>query len=199
MSTVTVFTAERMQEIENNAIVSGTVVGDDLILTTFDNTDINAGNVRGATGATGAAGEVTTAELEAYLPKYDDPADLLADSTSIAALILLNSTYGYVLARKQVGVWVATLGPVAFTDTADETGVVYLTASTFGFVSIISAQADANWGSSFDSLQIAQAKVVTGDIQIRGFFVNEDQTDSAIAPAASITVAGSVIMTGKWE
>lgn len=48
MSTVTGFTAERMLAIENGTVVDGSVVGDNLILTTKDGTPIDAGNVRGA-------------------------------------------------------------------------------------------------------------------------------------------------------
>lgn len=52
MSTVTVFTAERMQAIEDGTVTSGEVVGDNLILTKHDGTEVNAGNVRGAAGPT---------------------------------------------------------------------------------------------------------------------------------------------------
>lgn len=50
MATITGYTAARMQEIEDQAIVGGTIVGDDLVLNRFDGGTVNAGNVRGATG-----------------------------------------------------------------------------------------------------------------------------------------------------
>ena len=50
MATVTSFTAARMAAIEAASIVSGSVVGDNLILTKHDGSTVNAGNVRGATG-----------------------------------------------------------------------------------------------------------------------------------------------------
>lgn len=53
MATVTGFTAARMQTIEDSTVVDGNIVGDDLILLTRDNTEINAGNVRGPVGPTG--------------------------------------------------------------------------------------------------------------------------------------------------
>ena len=56
MTAVTGLTAARMAEIEAASVVSGEVVGDDLILTKFDTTTINAGDVRGPQGVTGAAG-----------------------------------------------------------------------------------------------------------------------------------------------
>lgn len=56
MATVTGFTAARMQEIEDTTIVDGNIVGDNLILQRRDLVNIDAGNVRGATGPTGATG-----------------------------------------------------------------------------------------------------------------------------------------------
>jgi hypothetical protein len=56
MATVTGFTASKMLEIENAAIVAGGVVLDDLILTRHDGTSFNAGNVRGPKGDTGDTG-----------------------------------------------------------------------------------------------------------------------------------------------
>jgi hypothetical protein len=56
MATVTGLTSARMLAIEAASIVSGTISGDNLILTKFDGNTINAGNVRGATGPTGPDG-----------------------------------------------------------------------------------------------------------------------------------------------
>lgn len=56
MATITGFTAEHMQEIENTTIVDGDVVGDNLILHPRNAADINAGNVRGPKGDTGNTG-----------------------------------------------------------------------------------------------------------------------------------------------
>lgn len=51
MATVTSFTAARMEAIEGEAVISGSVVGDDLILQKHNGETINAGNVRGAPGS----------------------------------------------------------------------------------------------------------------------------------------------------
>lgn len=64
MTTVTGFTAARMLDIENNSIISGTIVGDNLILTRQGGGTVNAGNVRGATGDPG----VSLADFNAHLP-----------------------------------------------------------------------------------------------------------------------------------
>lgn len=56
MATVTGYTAARMKQIEDASIIDGDVVGDDLILTRFDTTQVNAGNVRGAQGVQGSPG-----------------------------------------------------------------------------------------------------------------------------------------------
>jgi hypothetical protein len=55
MASVTGYTAAKMEELADANIVDGEVVGDDLILTRRNLTQINAGNVRGATGPTGPA------------------------------------------------------------------------------------------------------------------------------------------------
>ncbi len=56
MATVTGYTAARMKEIEDAAIIDGAVVLDDLILTRYDAAEINAGNVRGPQGIQGPPG-----------------------------------------------------------------------------------------------------------------------------------------------
>lgn len=61
MATVTGFTAARMTQIENETVVDGDVVGDDLILTRRDGVTINAGNVRGPQGIQGLTGQVPEA------------------------------------------------------------------------------------------------------------------------------------------
>lgn len=76
MASVTGYTAARMQEIENAAIVDGEVVGDDLILTRFDTTTINAGNVRGPIGP----GNTNNA-WTAYTPTISQGASTNIDKT----------------------------------------------------------------------------------------------------------------------
>lgn len=56
MATVTVYTADRMKNIEDSSVVSGQVVGDNLILTKKSGATMNAGNVRGPRGSNGAPG-----------------------------------------------------------------------------------------------------------------------------------------------
>src|SRR3954463_6941119 len=56
MATVTGLTAERMLAIEGASVIDGEVLGDHLILSKFDGTQIDAGNVRGPVGPTGPTG-----------------------------------------------------------------------------------------------------------------------------------------------
>lgn len=59
MATVSSFTAERMKAIEDNAIVDGSIVGDNLVLTKHNGETVDAGNVRGPSGPPGdITGEV---------------------------------------------------------------------------------------------------------------------------------------------
>lgn len=56
MATVTVYTAEKMQEIQDGSIVDGDVVSGHLILTKYDGSQIDAGPVEGPAGPTGPTG-----------------------------------------------------------------------------------------------------------------------------------------------
>lgn len=56
MATVTGLTAARMLEIEAASVVDGDVVGDNLVLTRHDGSQIAAGNVRGPQGVPGTPG-----------------------------------------------------------------------------------------------------------------------------------------------
>lgn len=58
MTTVTSYTAARMQEIEDSAIVDGNIVGSNLILSRHDGATIDAGSVVGPTGPAGPAGSL---------------------------------------------------------------------------------------------------------------------------------------------
>lgn len=57
MGEVTSYTAERMQQIEDAAVIDGNIVGDDLVLVRFDGSTILAGNVRGPQGPAGSTGD----------------------------------------------------------------------------------------------------------------------------------------------
>lgn len=61
MATVTGYTAQRMQQIEDESIVDGNVVSGELILVQRNGTTINAGNVVGPQGATGTTGGIAEA------------------------------------------------------------------------------------------------------------------------------------------
>lgn len=89
MATVTGFTAARMLEIENNTVVDGSIVGDDLILTTHGGTPINAGNVRGPQGLKGDTGDpaaplsITNAQIANQTITDDKLANKTVDITSL--------------------------------------------------------------------------------------------------------------------
>jgi len=67
MATVTGYTAQRMKQIEDKAIVDGNVIGDNLILVARDGSTQDAGSVRGPQGLKGDIGEVSEAELDAAI------------------------------------------------------------------------------------------------------------------------------------
>ncbi len=58
MAEITSYTAARMKQIEDSAIVGGHIDGDDLILERFDAGTVNAGDVRGPQGLVGPPGDM---------------------------------------------------------------------------------------------------------------------------------------------
>lgn len=68
MATVTGYTAERMNQISNETVIDGNVVGDNLILVTRGGTQIDAGSVRGPIGPNGPS--MVIVERVADLPVY---------------------------------------------------------------------------------------------------------------------------------
>lgn len=67
MVTINGYTAQHMQDIEDNTIVDANLVNYELVFTKHDNTTINLGNVRGATGATGPQGIQGAAGSSGYV------------------------------------------------------------------------------------------------------------------------------------
>lgn len=65
MTTVDAYSVEKLDPINNNAIVGASVVGDNLILAKSAGGTVNAGNVKGPSGAPGSSGEVTNAQVSA--------------------------------------------------------------------------------------------------------------------------------------
>lgn len=67
MATVTGLTAERMLEIEGATVISGAIVNDHLILTKFDGTTVDAGEIPpGPPGPEGPAGGSIPGEIKAW-------------------------------------------------------------------------------------------------------------------------------------
>lgn len=92
MASVTGYTAARMQEIENAAIIDGEVVAGNLILTRFDTTTINAGSVIGPTGPAGTSTLGTVA--------YAETASAQTGITTVADLTTLTTTFTAVAGRR---------------------------------------------------------------------------------------------------
>lgn len=72
MATVTGLTADRMQEIIDATIIDANVVGDDLVLTLYDSTTVNVGNVRGPMGPGGTLFDVVTSSTRPTLTAPDE-------------------------------------------------------------------------------------------------------------------------------
>lgn len=100
MATVTGYTAARMQEIEDSAIISGTILGDNLILITRDGTEINAGNVRGPQGIEGPIGEVSEAQLNAAIAAAHATGAITSDQLASASVTTSKIAAGAVTSTK---------------------------------------------------------------------------------------------------
>lgn len=88
MATITGLTAERMEAIEAASVVDGEVVGDNLILTRFDDSTIDAGNVRGATGSPG----LTEEEFEAQVTPVGSIVDFINTTAPTNWLAMIGQT-----------------------------------------------------------------------------------------------------------
>ena len=92
MTTITGFTSTRMLAIENNTVVSGSVTGDNLILTKHDGTTVNAGDVRGPVGPQGPEGEVTTENLNSAIEGVESNISDLSTTVSANADAIAQNT-----------------------------------------------------------------------------------------------------------
>jgi microcystin-dependent protein len=100
VATVQSLTKARMEAIEAASVVSGEVVGDDLILTTYGGTDINAGNVVGPQGDQGPTGLAPTGAITMFAAASAPTGWLLCNgslvsrSTYSALFAIIGTSYG---------------------------------------------------------------------------------------------------------
>jgi hypothetical protein len=74
MATITGYTAARMQDIEDSAIVGGSIVGGELLLDRYDGGTVNAGQVQGPVGEVGPPADLGGMRFRGYgtvLPTTD--------------------------------------------------------------------------------------------------------------------------------
>lgn len=161
MATVTGYTAERMKEIEDAAIVGGAVVGDNLILTRFDEITIDAGVVVGPQGDTGPTGPP------------GGGADELDELTDVN---LAGQADGMVLIRVG-GVWVpGTIVnlPLTVRKTLDESVVSNATLQDddhLKFAALANKKYIANWDLTYDGVAAGDIRVdIAGPTGVSGWW-----------------------------
>jgi|688.fasta_scaffold01451_22 hypothetical protein len=71
MATVTGYTAARIQAIEDQAIVGGTVIAGQLVLTRYNGNTVQAGSVVGPTGPSGPTGDVSLSQLNSAISNVE--------------------------------------------------------------------------------------------------------------------------------
>lgn len=187
MATVTVFTAARMTAIEDSAIVDGSVVGDNLILTTHDGTPIDAGNVRGPTGNTGNTG--STGLDAAFVVKAATTANVTqSGAQTIDGISLVAGDR--VLCKDQTtasqnGIWVVAAG--AWTRATDADAAAELAACIVR-VQSGTANGGTRWVSSFKSTDtVATTSMV--------FYRDADGTNMTIITLGAISTDASGLVT----
>src|SRR5690349_2014161 len=93
---VTGLTAARMLLIEAMSVISGAVVGDDLILQRRDGLTINAGNVRGPAGPEGPPGSIEVSpaggDLEGFFPNPTIRAGAVSGTPTGSVVFSLRAT-----------------------------------------------------------------------------------------------------------
>ena len=180
MATVTGYTSARMKQIEDKAIVSGTILGDNLILITYDGTEINAGNVRGPQGIDGPIGEVSLEDLNAAIAAAHATGAITSEQLATGAVTVNKIGAGAVTSSK--------LGASAVTESAVAANAIASSAIQAGAVATTHLAANAVTGSKIAS------GTITGD-KIGLNTITEGNLQSLAV--TSIKLAGGAVTTTK--
>jgi hypothetical protein len=174
MATVTVFTAARMQAIENASVVSGTVTAGNLILTKFNGATINAGSVIGPIGPTGPTGEVTTAALNAAIATVTAAGAVTEAMLATGSVTTIKLVNGNVTADKLASNAVSTIKILDGNVSADKLG-----------------------SNSVTTIKIADGNVTEGKLASSSVTVNKiaDATITNAKISASAAIALSKLAT----
>ena len=159
MATITGLTAARMIAIEAASVISGVVDGNNLILTKFNGTTINAGNVRGPQGVQGVPGSITTSPAGGALAgNYPDPS--LADSAVTAAKVASANKDGNASTHSMrtlgTGGTQASAGNHSHTALADT-----------GWIDFTAESGDAPFGAAMSTVTRAQYRKVGSLVHVR--------------------------------
>jgi hypothetical protein len=175
-----------MQAIEDSAIVDGDVVGDNLILTRYDTSTINAGNVRGPQGDQGPVGEVSDAEMTAAIS---------------AAITTLDSSLPQGLITQAIKT--SSQGPLTSIVDISGLSVTFTAVANRNYLLVVEGQYHTTTGNA----QVQQFITLSDNTQIResklvawSGWQSTLRTDHIVTPAAgSITykarVAGSAAIS----
>jgi microcystin-dependent protein len=177
MATVTGFTAERMLAIENTTIVDGSVVGDNLILSTRAGSEINAGSVRGPTGSPG----VTEQQLSTIVAN-NSPVGSIVDYIGTAAPTGWLSMTGQTVAGGQSTyplLWVIL--PASM-----KSGVDIVMPDTRGRMSVGYNSGDPDFNAIGDTGGAKTHQLTQPELPAAGLVVNPPSTNVAIDPPSTV-------------
>lgn len=109
MATVTGLTANRMIEIEEASVVTGQIIGNDLVLNTRGGTAINAGNVRGPQGVPGPA----IAALD-DIPNVTVPTPVVGDLLRWNGTAWVSSQPAQQIPTGLISMWSSSIAPSSY-------------------------------------------------------------------------------------
>ncbi|HXQ38041.1 MAG TPA: hypothetical protein VN843_28800, partial [Anaerolineales bacterium] len=194
MATVTGLTAERMLTIEGASVVSGEVVGDNLILTKHDGSTIDAGDVRGPAGAPGAPADLSAAVILAPTTSARNVIQSTADGASPLVLKARSSQSADLFqAQNNSGsayLWISNVGNLV-TDSSTSIFVGYRLSVGTGSTPTASAVLIQPTSASTKGLILQGAASQTGNLL--------ELQNSAATALASVTSAGKMVATSGLQ
>lgn len=190
MATITGYTSARIKQIEDKAIINGTILGDNLILITYDGTEINAGNVRGPQGIEGPIGEVSIEDLNAAIAAAHAAGAIT--STQLAAGAVIPSK----IAAGAVGNTALATGSVTTTKIADGT----ITTTKLGDDSVTAAKVAANavTNTAIGTNAVSNEKIGGSAVDERTLASNAVSTAKIQAQAVTEAKLATAVLSSSW-
>lgn len=190
MATVTGYTSARMKQIEDKAIINGTILGDNLILITYDGTEINAGNVRGPQGIQGPEGSVSPEDLAAAI------ADAHADGAILTAQLAPGAVTSSKIAASAVGNTALANNAVTTTKINDNTITTAKLVDSSVTADKVAANAITN--TKIGTNAVSNEKIGASAVDERTLANSSVATAKIQANAVTEAKLATVVLSSSW-